>query len=392
MQPVDVLVVGGGPAGSTCAWALRRAGLDVLVWDRQAFPRDKLCAGWITPHVVAALELDLADYAAGGRTCQAIAGFQVSRLGDREARVRYAQPVSYGIRRCEFDHYLLARSGAAQRLGEPLRTLERDGDRWMANDAVRAPLLIGAGGHFCPVAQRLGAALGHGEPIVAAQEAEFRLTTAQARDCTVAEDLPEIYFTRDLKGYGWVFRKGDYLNVGLGRQGNAQLAAHVAEFVAWLAARGKVPATLGARLSGHPYLLYTQAPRPLLGDRALLIGDAAGLAYARSGEGIRPAVESALLAATTVVEAAGRYDTARLAPYARRVAERFGPRAEPAGLLDLLPEWLLAGLAGRLFGAAWFARRVVLDEWFFHTRQAPLGAGDTSAGLPASVQLGSLPW
>jgi flavin-dependent dehydrogenase len=392
MQHVDVLVIGGGPAGSTCAWALRRAGLDVLVWDRKAFPRDKLCAGWITPQVVAALELDLADYGAGGRTCQPIAGFQVGRFGDRAARVRYAQPVSYGIRRCEFDHYLLVRSGAAQRLGEPLRRLERDGDTWVANATVRAPLLIGAGGHFCPVAQRLGAVLGHGEPIVAAQEAEFRLTPPQARTCTVAADLPEIYFTRDLKGYGWVFRKGDYLNVGLGRQGNEQLTAHVAEFVSWLAARGKVPAALGARLGGHPYLLYTQAPRPLLGDRALLIGDAAGLAYAKSGEGIRPAIESGLLAATTIVEAAGCYDTARLAPYARRVAERFGPRAERASLLGLLPEWMLAGLAGRFFGAAWFARRVVLDDWFFHARQLPLAAGGASAARRASVQLGSLPW
>ena len=89
--------------------------------------------------------------------------------------MRYPDAVSYGIRRCEFDHYLLARSGAEQRLGEPVRTLERrDGD-WVVNGAVRAPMLIGAGGHFCPVAQRLGARLGHGEPIIAAQETEFRL-------------------------------------------------------------------------------------------------------------------------------------------------------------------------------------------------------------------------
>ena len=55
MLTCDVLVAGGGPAGSACAWKLRRAGLDVIVMDRALFPRDKVCAGWITPGVVEAL-------------------------------------------------------------------------------------------------------------------------------------------------------------------------------------------------------------------------------------------------------------------------------------------------------------------------------------------------
>jgi menaquinone-9 beta-reductase len=374
VRNADVLIVGGGPAGSTCAWQLTRLGFDVVVWDRKTFPRDKICAGWITPHVVAALQLDLAAYAATGRTCQTLYGFQVSRQGDREACVRYDAPVSYGIRRCEFDHYLLQRCGAEQRLGEPLRTLERRDGHWIVNGAVRAPLLVGAGGHFCPVAQRLGAQLGHGEPVVAAQESEFRLTPEQAAACTVESDIPQIFFTRDLKGYGWVFRKGDYINIGLGRQGNEKLAAHVAEFLDWLAARGRIPAELGAKMGGHPYLLYNQAPRPFVGDAALLIGDAAGLAYAKSGEGIRPAVESALLAAETIADAGGRYGSEQLAPYSRRMIERFGPRSEEPGVLDVLPDWMLRGLAARLFGNRWFARRVVLDDWFFHAQQPAMAA------------------
>jgi geranylgeranyl reductase family protein len=379
MRSADVLIVGGGPAGSTCAWQLHRLGFDVVIWDRRPFPRDKICAGWITPQVVASLTLDLGAYAATGRTCQPIYGFQVSRQGGRAARVRYPAPVSYGIRRCEFDHYLLGRSGAEQRLGEPLRTLERRDGYWVVNGAVRAPVLVGAGGHFCPVAQRLGAELGHGEPIVAAQEAEFALTAEQARACQVEQDLPEIFFSRDLKGYGWVFRKGDYINVGLGRQGNERLSAHVAEFLRWLVAHGKVPRDLGAKMCGHPYLLYDQAPRPLVGDGAVLIGDAAGLAYPTSGEGIRPAVESGLLAATTIAEAGGCYDRKHLAQYARRITERFGPRGPTPSILDLVPGPLLRALAGQLFCRRWFARRIVLDDWFFHTRQAPLQASPVAA-------------
>ena len=52
MTRCDVVIAGGGPAGSTCAWKLREAGLDVIVLDAASFPRDKVCAGWITPQVV----------------------------------------------------------------------------------------------------------------------------------------------------------------------------------------------------------------------------------------------------------------------------------------------------------------------------------------------------
>ena len=126
MDSCDALIVGGGPAGSTCAWKLRQAGLDVMVMDAAVFPRDKLCAGWITPPVVAELDLDPEAYrqgasdpgSPGGRTLQPITGFRVGLIGGRdEIETGYGRPVSFGIRRCEFDHYLLQRSGARLRLG-----------------------------------------------------------------------------------------------------------------------------------------------------------------------------------------------------------------------------------------------------------------------------------
>src|SRR5512143_3525420 len=98
MTACDVLIIGGGPAGSSCAWQLRRAGLHVVVWDRRAFPRDKICAGWITPQILDELAIDPAAYAAEGLTLQPIRGFCISRQGDAQARVRYDHVVSYAIR------------------------------------------------------------------------------------------------------------------------------------------------------------------------------------------------------------------------------------------------------------------------------------------------------
>ena len=219
-----------------------------------------MCAGWITPQVVEELDIDLADYRRE-RVLQPITGF-ISGLGERIARrCDYDRIVSYGIRRCEFDHYLLQRSGAHLRLGEPLQSMRRVGERWIANGEINAGLVVGAGGHFCPVARFLGAQLGKDERAICAQEIEFEMTAAEAADCSISPERPELYFCDDLKGYGWCFRKGDYLNVGLGREGNERLTTQVHAFGRWLVEQGRIPARITERFKGHAYLLYSHAAR-----------------------------------------------------------------------------------------------------------------------------------
>lgn len=371
----DVLIVGGGPAGSTLAWRLVQAGLDVVVLDKKDFPRDKVCAGWITPAVVETLQLDLADYAQG-RTLQPIHRFRTGLIGGDEVLTDYGATVSYGIRRREFDDYLLRRSGARLLLGAGLDRVERDGNEWIVNGRLRTPLLIGAGGHYCPLARRLGAALGAEEGPVTAQEVEFELSPEQAAACAVAPDTPELFFTPELDGYGWVFRKGRVLNIGLGREAGGKLGDAVGAFTAWLQQRGKIPADIPQRFHGHAYLFYPQRrPRRVADDGVLLIGDAAGLAYPQSGEGIRPAVESALLAAETIIATQGDYRSERLAPYAERLGARFGPRRAAPAALPWLPVTVKRFLAGRLLANPAFTRRVVLDRWFLHRAQPVLRAG-----------------
>lgn len=363
MLSADAIVVGGGPAGSTFAGRLRAAGLEVVVLDRAVFPRDKVCAGWITPGVVDALGLDLEDYR---RSCvlQPITRFRTGIIGRPPLETDYGRPVSYGILRCEFDAYLLRRSGARVRGGAPVESLERTGAGWIVNGDVRAPLLVGAGGHFCPVARHLGARRER-DPVVVAQEIEFRLRPDQQSALAVQGETPELYFCADLKGYGWCFRKGDRLNVGLGRLDPNGLAAHASAFREFLQRSRRVPADLPGRWKGHAYLLY-EARRPqVVDDGVLLIGDAAGLAYPASGEGIRPAVESGLLAADVVVAARGRFRRDDLEPYRRELVARFGGGRVGPSLP--VPAGLLAAAGRRLFRTAWFARRVVLDRWFLHS-------------------------
>jgi menaquinone-9 beta-reductase len=367
MQRCDVLIVGGGPAGSSCAWRLRQAGLAVLVLDKCTFPRDKTCAGWITPEVVESLQLDLNHYQQG-RTCQPINGFRVGLVGGRCVDALYQRPVSYGIRRCEFDQYLLLRSEAPCRLGEPLVSMERVGDRWLVNETIETPLVVGAGGHFCPVARMLNSKQRGPEQIVAAQEVEFEMSEAQRAACPVRPDVPELYFCQDLCGYGWCFRKGNYLNVGLGREDRHRLSEHVRRFVEQLKSDGRIPADTQDTFKGHAYILYGHGQRTLIADGVMLVGDAAGLAHTRSGEGIQTAVESGLLAAETIIASKGNYQTEQLRAYTDALIARYGRPESSDGWQSWVPMQFKQYAARWLFANHWFARHVVLDRWFLHLR------------------------
>src|SRR5687767_4125858 len=116
----DAIVIGGGPAGSTCARALVRGGLDVLVIDRARFPRVKLCAGWLSPPVWDVLELRPRDYPLGlweWERCH------VEHRGERHT----VAGRGHFIRRVELDRWLLDRSGAAVVQDHGVKEIAREG-------------------------------------------------------------------------------------------------------------------------------------------------------------------------------------------------------------------------------------------------------------------------
>lgn len=372
MDACDVLIVGGGPAGSSCAWGLRGSGLDIVIVDRKAFPRDKVCGGWITPQVLTELQIDAAEYAQS-RMLQPINGFRTGWIGGPALETDCDQVVSYGIRRREFDEYLLRRSGARLMEGVALTSLERESDEWIVNGSIRARLLIGAGGHFCPVAKLTGSkpTLEHA---VVAQEAEFEMDDRQQAECKVSAERPELYFCSDLKGYGWCFRKRNYLNIGLGRMDQHRLPEHVAGFVQFLQSTGRISFDIPASMTGHAYLLYGVSARKVGDDGLLLIGDAAGLAYKQSGEGIRPAVESGLLAAETIRAAQRKYSREWLGSYEKRLGSRFGNSGKDwaSRAAEFLPPAWISAAGRKLLSTRWFVEKVVIDGWFLHADEPAL--------------------
>ena len=355
--------------------AAARAGLDVLVLDR-ARSRATRSAPAGSRRRSSTSSSSTSRTTRRAACCSRSRGFRSAGIGGRAAALSaLRRAVSYGIRRCEFDDYLLQRSGArlrARRAGDAhRRAIGGRLGRQRRDPRARswsAPAVTSAR------SRAPGANLGKGERRSRRRRSSSRSTDDQAQHCGVEPDLPELYFCDDLKGYGWCFRKGNFLNVGLGREGNHRLVEHVHSFSRWLQSEGKVPADAPARFKGHAYLLYSHAKRPLVGEGVLIIGDAAGLAYAESGEGIRPAIESGLMAARIVANARGDYSKQRLSEYETQLAARFGARDNGASLASSLPEsWKLA-LARSLMKTQWFTRNVVINRWFLHADTPALRA------------------
>lgn len=365
METCDVIVIGGGPAGSICAGKLRHAGLDVLLLDRDIFPRQKVCAGWITPAVLEAAGIDRDDYGQG-RMLQGITGFRTGLMNRASIVTKFGSIVSYGILRSEFDNYLLQRSSVRQQIGHPVTLLKRNGGWWTVNDSIKARLLIGAGGHFCPVARLLGARIGQ-EAVVVAQATEYAMSLEEQQTCRIRPETPELFFCRDLKGYGWLFRKGTYLNIGLGHMGSSHFSTHLKEFRSILQQRGDLSSHMcNSRFQGHAYRLYGEGgKRSCVGDGALLIGDAAGVAHSQSGEGILPAIESALMAAETIIAAGGDYRRENLEPYGTKLDLHFGSTN------SLIPSFPVSSrfsrfLGSRVLSSSWCTRHIVLDRCFLN--------------------------
>ena len=292
MNHYDVIVVGGGPGGSSCARKLMSEGVSVAVLDRADFPRLKLCAGWVTPQAMAALELDPADYPHSFLTFDR---FHVHLFGVHLK----AKTVQHSVRRYEFDNFLLKRSGAPV-INHYVRNISQADGKYVIDDTFSCDYLVGAGGTKCPVYKALF------------RDANPRAKTLQT--VTLEHEFPydwsdgdcHLWFFKDkLPGYAWYVPKGKaHLNVGIGgmaaklKSRGGDIKAHWSQFTELLGDQS-FARNIKYEPAGYSYYLRGDVETVRVGN-AFIVGDAAGLATRDLCEGIGPAIVSGTRAAESI--------------------------------------------------------------------------------------------
>ncbi|MGH8775386.1 MAG: geranylgeranyl reductase family protein [Jiangellaceae bacterium] len=340
----DVIVVGAGPAGSTTASYLARAGIDVLLLEKAAFPRDKVCGDGLTPRAVRQLVRMGVDTTGPGWIRNN--GLRIVGGGMRLHMPwpDLASYPDYGLvrTRTDFDEILARhaqKSGARLQertavtgpvrdertgriTGVTARPLDDDGRPAGPAATYRAPLVVAADG----VASRLSTAMGvnkrHDRPMGVAVRTYF--TTPRHDDDWMESWLELVekdHHGRDslLPGYGWIFGIGNGTsNVGLGVLNTSKAFGRVDYkqlLRRWVA---QTPPEWGfteenqvgdIRSAALPMAFNRQ---PHYGGGLLLVGDSGGMVNPFNGEGIDYAMEAACLAATVMAGAqAARTDAAR---------------------------------------------------------------------------------
>ena len=297
MERFDTIVVGAGPAGSTAAFRLARAGARVLLLDRARFPRDKPCGGGLTYRAVRQLPVSV-DPVVEDVVDRFELGF---RYGGRFERGGEG-PLVLMTQRRRLDAHLAGEAAAAGadfrdgvRVGS-LELRESDATVWFDGSAAAAPVVIGADGVNGLSARALGVGpRRHG----VALEGNVSYVYARAREERWrGRAVVELGVVPG--GYVWVFPKGDHVNVGVG--GWESEGPRLREHLERACSGYGLPSERLAGVRG--YRLPMRRPGERAGrERVLLVGDAANQADPLNGGGIHKAMEGASLAADAAFHA-----------------------------------------------------------------------------------------
>ena len=350
VDEADVIVVGAGPAGSTTAYYLAQAGLDVLMLEKSTFPREKVCGDGLTPRGVKALVamgISVSEQDGWVRN----KGLRVIGAGQR-LELPWPELSSYPgyglVRpRTDLDQMLARRAQQAgarlcegvtvtgpvldDRTGRIAGVTAKSGED--GEHSYRGRIVVAADGNSSRLSVAMGLRKRDDRPLGVAVRTYYR---SPRHDDDHLESWLDLWESdRLLPGYGWIFGMGDGTsNVGLGLLNTSAAFAHTdyhALLRKWLAG---MPAEWGFTEENRTQPIrgaalpmgFNRTPHYYQG--LLLVGDAGGMVNPFNGEGIAYAMESGEILARTITQAlarARRAETERvLAGYPRALSDAYG--------------------------------------------------------------------
>ena len=349
----DVLVIGAGPAGASCAYWLADAGWDVVAVEKKHFPREKTCGDGLTPRAVRQLtDMGLAGALAGAHRFDGLRVYAYGRMLEMPWPDHPAfAPVGYVITRHDLDQLVAERAtkagatvwegaeavsplsdgspGAGNGLPPCAGAIVRDRDNDTTRE-VRARYVVVADGANSRFGRALGTNRDRNHPLGMALRGYYR--SPRHADGFIESHLD----IRDadgsaVPGYGWIFPMGDgRVNVGVGlltgegRWKGVNTSRLMDAFVAQAPKSWEIsPETsCGPPTGGKLPMGLSVGPR--VGPTTLVIGDASGSINPFNGEGIGYGYETGRLAAAALGRALSGEGTAALVDYERQLQDAYG--------------------------------------------------------------------
>jgi geranylgeranyl reductase family protein len=337
----DVLVSGAGPSGSYAAYLLAKGGHKVALIERERIPRDKCCAGGVMQRAVGLLDFQIPD----GLIERRVTGANVV-LGERVHTIDVGKVVISIVRRSRFDAFLSAQAEKAgceilqgQRLAD-VRESEDGVEARLGSGTLQARSMVIAEGSTSVTASRLyghypgkfsstGMAVECGEPVDRGDRVELFLIDSPTKSVRWGPGFPLM---------GWMFPLRTGCNIGVvgsGYSGEALKNAMLTVSRNMEQRSGSLPDVSLA--TAHPIPL--RARKQLHTRRTLVVGDAAGLTSAISGEGMSYAFQSAQYAATALDGLLSR--SGSLAAYDRLCRDNIVRDMRAAELISPVLHWLI---------------------------------------------------
>ena len=288
----DVIIVGAGPAGCSCAFELREHGKSVLLLDKSDFPRHKPCAGGITKKALDQLPIDISHL------IQHCSYEMVFKFDDHRAvELQHDLGSCVMVIREEFDHYFFNETLKQDVDFEKIKKIENieyDATkvRLYTNDTeYECSYLIGADGANS-IVRKLTTDLTYENPVYAFEG----LVTKTEKNKQVKTE-----FIFNKRGYAWVFPKEKHFNVGIGNLINNKKSSKAKRKDLYDFVYSRFGTKNVDNITGFPIGTEGTEYTALL-DKVFLVGDAAGLSESLLGEGIYNAIVSGKYAAKSIIK------------------------------------------------------------------------------------------
>ncbi len=291
----DLIIAGAGPAGSSAARFVGKMGLDVLLIDKDRFPRYKPCGGGLSEKAISHLDFSLPE-----NICErSITGARI-RFGDRTINRHKDYRLTVTLNRSVFDDFLLKKAqktGVHVVTGQKVLDFREDGEKVQVragDETYSSKYLIVAAGSQNRLLERVRERDGkdrYGVCVVTEIPEENETIDARLGNAL------EFHFGVARMGYGWIFPHDGYYSVGIGGMAK-DLSNPRRSMIEFLRKNGF---SGSYKLRGHK-IPFGGMNRAIASSRVLLAGDSAGFVDSFTGEGIAYAIRSGQIAARTVAE------------------------------------------------------------------------------------------